>query len=255
VTRDESAPKASRLKVSDLAVRYGNTVVVESLSLDVGNETVVLFGSSGCGKTTILKAILGTRQRGMKVSGKVTLDGSEIPTGQGLVGMVFQGPVVPSWMPVADLCRMGNRIRALPARQQETKIAEMLKRFEIGDLAGRFPYQLSGGQKQRVALAVTLLNEPQLLLLDEPTTFIDGVTRLAIWDFIEAKIRPLNIPTIIVSHDPTEAVRLGDRVAILGSPARVVDLIDIPLPHPRTGDVARDGRFWDLTRRLQTVGC
>ena len=238
------------LTIQNLTLRYGKTVAVASVSFEVNSETVVLFGPSGCGKTSVLKAILGVSDPGMIVQGSILLDGNPITKGDGSIGMVFQGPVIPMWMTVFDLCRMGCKLRTLPANEQRERILAMLKRFEIDELADRYPYQLSGGQKQRAALAVTLLNDPRVLLLDEPTTFIDGMTRISIWEFVEKRIRPLGIPVIIVSHDPFEALTLADKIYVLSNPARVIEELSIPFGHPRSEEISREQLFWDLRERL-----
>jgi len=242
------------LSIQNLSVRYGKTVAVASVSFEVNSETVVLFGPSGCGKTSVLKAILGVSDPGMIVEGSILLDGNPIAKGDGSVGMVFQGPVIPPWMTVFDLCRMGCKLRALTPDEQRERITSMLKRFEIDQFADRYPYQLSGGQKQRAALAVTLLNDPRALLLDEPTTFIDGMTRTLIWDFIEKEIRPLGIPMIIVSHDPVEALNLGDGIYVLSNPAKVIEQVSVPFDHPRSEEISREQLFWDLRERLCRIG-
>lgn len=239
-----------RLQIEQLHVSYGKTIAVDSFNLSMGNETVVLFGPSGCGKTTILKAVLGVSEQGLKVTGEILLDGRPIPKNKGTVGMVFQGPVLPAWMLVKNLCRMGCNMEALRFREQEERVCEMLERFEIGHLANRYPYQLSGGQKQRVALAVTLLNQPQVLLLDEPTTFLDGVSKAEVWNFIEEKIRASEIPIIIVSHDPTETIILGDRIFSLSKQAVVNKILEIDHRHPRNESISQTDFFWEIKHQL-----
>jgi ABC-type multidrug transport system ATPase subunit len=95
-----------QLKVKDLIVKYGEKFAVNSLSFELNNETVVFFGPSGCGKTSILKAILSVSEPNMKITGTILLDEMPIKKGSGEVGMTFQGPVIPPWMTVFDLCRM-----------------------------------------------------------------------------------------------------------------------------------------------------
>jgi ABC-type nitrate/sulfonate/bicarbonate transport system ATPase subunit len=145
---------------------------------------------------------------------------------------------------------MGVKMRALHPAEQRLRINNILARFEIGPLSNRYPYELSGGQKQRAALAITLLNEPRVLLLDEPTTFVDGSNRLAIWNFIENEIRPLSIPTILVTHDPVEALTLGDKICVLGDNSRIIDEFDVFFPHPRSEQLSREESFWNLKRRV-----
>lgn len=239
-----------RLKIEGLNVSYGKTVIVENLNLAVGNETVVLFGASGCGKTTILKSILGASEQGMNVGGSILLDGQAIPKNKGVVGMVFQGPILPPWMKVANLCKIGCNIQLLRKSKQNELVDEMLERFEIQHFKNRYPYQLSGGQRQRVALAVTLLNKPKLLLLDEPTTFLDGNSKSEVWSFIEKSIRTISIPIIIVSHDLNEAVILGDRICCMSKLACIDKVIKIPFQHPRSEDIIRKNEFWDIKEKI-----
>jgi ABC-type nitrate/sulfonate/bicarbonate transport system ATPase subunit len=242
--------KMSYLEIDNLTVTYGRNIAVDRLSFAVEKEVVVLFGPSGCGKTSILKSILGVSERRVKTSGNIRLDGKTLTRDGGTIGMVFQGPVIPTWMKVFDLCCMGSRIRILAATEQRKRVVAMLERFGIGGLADRYPSQLSGGEKQRAALAITLLNEPDVLLLDEPTTFIDGMTRLAIWDFVEKEIRHLGIPVIIVSHDPIEAITLGDKIFVLTKPAQVKEVLEVPFSHPRSFKISQDQHFWELRSLL-----
>lgn len=240
----------SVLEIKDLKITYGKTLAVESISIKVESETAVLFGPSGCGKTSILKAILGVNEPGMKIDGQILFEGKPLLMGKGDIGMVFQGPVVPRWMRLYDLCRMGCNIRNLRISEQHKKIFTMLERFRIGHLSDCFPSQMSGGEKQRAALAVTLINDPKLLLLDEPTTFIDGVNRLIIWNFVENVMRPLKIPIIIVCHDPAEAITLGDRIFVLGKPAKLVRTVSVPFDHPRSDEISRNSAFWAKKREI-----
>ena len=239
-----------KLNIENLSVQYGKSVAVEKLDCSISNETVVFFGASGCGKTSILKAILGVHDPGMKINGSITLNGQPIIRGNGDVGMTIQGPVIPEWITVYDLCSMGSKIRKKNPLERKKRIFNMLRLFNIEHLAYKYPKNLSGGEKQRAALAITLLNEPKVLLLDEPTTFIDGTNRSAIWKYIEEKIYPLRIPIIVVSHDPLEALILGDRVIFLSRPAKVNKEIKIQFPHPRNEELYRHEKFWELKKEF-----
>jgi ABC-type nitrate/sulfonate/bicarbonate transport system ATPase subunit len=151
---------------------------------------------------------------------------------------------------VFNLCRMGCNMQKISRNDQKRKIEDILARFEISHLASRYPYQLSGGQKQRVALAITLLNEPKVLLLDEPTTFLDGTSKIEVWNFIENKIRPSGIPIVIVSHDPMETILLADKVHTLSNLAHLVNKIEIPFAHPRSDKIFQDPNFWSIRDSL-----
>jgi ABC-type nitrate/sulfonate/bicarbonate transport system ATPase subunit len=244
-------PETDRsLVMESLGIRYGRTAVVEDFSLAMGRETVVLFGPSGCGKTSILKAVLGTALPGMHKSGRILISGRESVVGSGDVRIVLQGPVIPEWIRVRDLCAMGARVKPPLDARTVTEIDATLSAFGILELKDHYPCDLSGGQKQRVSLAVALLGRPEVLLLDEPTTFVDGATRLDIWDFLEKTIQPLRIPTLIVSHDPVEAIRLGDRIVRLSKTSKIEDIIPIELPHPRSELIERTESYWNYRERL-----
>jgi ABC-type nitrate/sulfonate/bicarbonate transport system ATPase subunit len=242
------------LEINDLSVRYGSTTAVDSFNLSMKNETVVLFGPSGCGKTSILKSILDIHEPSKKVSGLIQLENIQIDRLNGDIGMTFQGPVLPNWLKIGDLCRIGSNIRKYNSEEQLIRITNMLKTFQIIQHIDKYPSELSGGERQRVALAVTLINEPKILLLDEPTTFIDGATRMAIWRHIEDNIRPLNVPTIIVSHDPVESIMLADRIIVLGTNAKIIKEIVIPFPHPRISeDLYKTNKFWELKKEIDII--
>ena len=245
-----SSENKIQLEIKNLNVRYNTTIAVEDFSVSMNNETIVLFGPSGCGKTTILKSILGINESGKKVEGSININNIELDSANGDIGMTFQGPVLPNWLKVSELCSIGSNIRKCSDDKKFKKINDILKTFNIEQHQDKYPSELSGGEKQRVALAVTLINEPRILLLDEPTTFIDGVTRLTIWKHIENHIRPLQIPTIIVSHDPMEALVLADRILILGTNAKIIKEIKVEFKHPRSEELFKTDEFWELKSEL-----
>jgi len=239
------------LEINNLTVKYGSFIAVEGFQLSMKNETIVLFGPSGCGKTTILKAILDINESEKKVTGKIHFSGLNINKVNGDIGMTFQGPVIPNWLKIKELCRIGSNIRKHSQKEQNERINRMLNTFNINEHQNKYPSELSGGERQRVALAVTLINEPKILLLDEPTTFIDGATRLAIWNHIEQNIKPLNIPTIIVSHDPLESIMLADRIIILGENAQIKKELQVTFPHPRQSEkLYKSDEFWKLKKEI-----
>jgi ABC-type nitrate/sulfonate/bicarbonate transport system ATPase subunit len=238
------------LEIKNLSVRYGSTSAVDNFNLTINNETLVLFGPSGCGKTTILKSILGIKETGKKENGEILLSNVDLDKNTGDVGMTFQGPVLPNWLKVGELCSLGSKIRNLEKEKREEKIKKTLRIFNVARHIDKYPSELSGGEKQRIALAITIINEPKMLLLDEPTTFIDGATRMTIWKHLENHIRPLNIPTIIVSHDPFESIMLSDRIIILGDKAHILKVLDVPFEHPRTESLFKIDEFWELKKTL-----
>ena len=179
-------------------------------------ELVALVGPSGSGKTTILRTIAGVARA---ASGRVAIDdavwfdsaaGIELAPQQRRVGLVFQ-----SYALFPHLSALENVALASPRADAAAHARELLARVRLGDLAGRRPAQLSGGQQQRVALARALARDPQVLLLDEPFSAVDQVTRQDLYVELAELHRSLAIPMILVTHDLQEAQRLADRMVIL----------------------------------------
>jgi molybdate transport system ATP-binding protein len=179
----------------------------------------VLFGPSGSGKTTILRALAGLERSANCVVhfGRETWSDDEngvfIPPQRRRIGFLFQDYALFAHLTVAGNIRYG--LRGLSANEQQLRISELLERFQLQDLAVRYPHQLSGGQKQRVALARTLAPQPRLLLLDEPLSALDGPTREALRGELRNLLSSLNIPVLLVTHDRVEALALGDQIAIV----------------------------------------
>jgi molybdate transport system ATP-binding protein len=179
----------------------------------------VLFGPSGAGKTTILRALAGLERSAycaIQFGRETWVDdknGVFVPPQRRRIGFLFQDYALFSHLTVAGNIRYG--LRSLPASEQQFRISELLERFQLQDLAARYPDQLSGGQKQRVALARTLAPKPRLLLLDEPLSALDGPTREAVRGELRSLLSSLSIPVLLVTHDRVEALALGDQVAIV----------------------------------------
>jgi molybdate transport system ATP-binding protein len=188
------------------------------VGLDPPNVTV-LFGPSGSGKTTILRALAGLERAANCVihfGGETWVDdknGVFIPPQRRRIGFLFQDYALFSHLTVAGNIRYG--LRGLSAKEQQLRTSELLERFQIRDLAARYPGQLSGGQKQRIALARTLAPQPRLLLLDEPLSALDGPTREEVRGELRNLLNSLCIPVLLVTHDRVEALALGDQVAIV----------------------------------------
>jgi molybdate transport system ATP-binding protein len=179
----------------------------------------VLFGPSGSGKTTILRALAGLERSAeclIHFGHETWVDdkaGVFLSPQRRQIGFLFQDYALFSHFTVAQNIRYG--LHGLSGTQQRIRISELLERFQLQDLAKRYPDQLSGGQKQRVALARTLAPQPRLLLLDEPLSALDGPTREALRGELRKLLISLKIPVLLVTHDRLEALALGDQVAIV----------------------------------------
>ncbi len=193
------------------------TRALEPMQLEIAaGETLVLLGPSGCGKTTLLRIIAGLETP--DAGGKVLFDGTDVtalPIERRNVGMVFQSYALFSNMSVAENIGYGLRVRSLEKNLLNEKVRELLSLVQLDGYGDRRIDQLSGGQRQRVALARALAVRPRALLLDEPLTALDAKLREQLRADIDRLLRSLSITAVYVTHDQSEAMALGDRVAVM----------------------------------------
>jgi ABC-type nitrate/sulfonate/bicarbonate transport system ATPase subunit len=213
--------RAAQLK--DVSHAFGAVEVIRDLSLDVARgEFVAFVGPSGCGKTTLLNLISGYLRPS---SGTVTRLGES--------RMVYQQDGLLPWLSARENIALGLRhLRGEDERPR--RLAAMLDLIGLNGFADHFPHQLSGGMRQRVELARALAAEAEILLLDEPFSSLDYLTRVRMRDELARLIRERPRTVILVTHHLEEAAQLADRVVLLsGRPARIVCELDIPQPRPR----------------------
>lgn len=196
--------------------RYGAVHALDGLELEVvDGELLAVMGRSGSGKTTLLRVVAGLEHLD---SGTVSVAGRDVtrrPAGERDVALVFQEPALYPHLDVAANIGFGLRARRVARDEVRRRVAEAAAALEVGDLLGRRPGELSGGERQRVALARALVREPVAFLLDEPLSSLDPDLRAAARSGIRALQRRLGTTMLHVTHDPTEAMALGDRVAVL----------------------------------------
>ena len=206
------------LEISGLRVDYGDTVVLDGLTLAVGAEgapVTALIGPSGCGKSTLVRAVAGLEP---SAGGTVRIDGrdlSGVPPHRRDFGVVFQDGALLPGRSVASNVGYGLRARRWSRRDVADRVAEMLDLVGLPDLGDRPVAQLSGGQAQRVALARALAPRPRLLLLDEPLSALDRRLRERLAVDIAEILHTTATPTVLVTHDHTEAATIADRVAVM----------------------------------------
>ena len=180
-------------------------------------EILCLLGPSGCGKTTVLRAIAGfepVRSGKIFLSGRlVSSPSATLPTEERRVGMVFQEYALFPHLPVADNIAFG--LRQLPHPEQNRRVREMLQLTGLEGFERRYPHELSGGQQQRVALARALVQNPVVLLLDEPFSNLDPDLAGRMRQEVHALLRRMKTTTILVTHDHDEAFAMADRIAVL----------------------------------------
>ncbi len=206
----------SAVEVAGVSRAFAGVRALENVSLAIARgEFFSLLGPSGCGKTTLLRIIAGLD---LPDTGEVRLAGREVthtPAHRRPVNTVFQSYALFPHLNVRDNVAFGLRMKKLPAPDIDRRVAAVMEKTSIAELAARRPAQLSGGQKQRVALARALVNEPEVLLLDEPLAALDLKLRRQLQIELHALQRRLGITFILVTHDQEEALALSDRIAVL----------------------------------------
>ena len=243
----DPAAAAPAIHVADLRKRYGDVVALADVDLVVrAGEFFTLLGPSGSGKTTLLRLIAGFERPD---GGRIELGGrdvTQVPPYARNVNTVFQDYALFPHMTVAQNIEYGLRVRHVPKAERREKVGQALEMVRLPGLGGRKPAQLSGGQRQRVALARAIVNEPEVLLLDEPLGALDLKLRQEMQLELQRVQRQVGITFVYVTHDQEEALTMSDRIAVLshgrieqiGGPAEVYE-------RPRTRVRGR------LHRRLQ----
>lgn len=211
--------------------------VLDNVSLSVApGEFVALLGPSGCGKSTLLRLAAGLET---PTIGDVREDGRSITAPNPDRILVFQDATLFPWRTVRGNIAIGLEARGL-IREREHRIDEVLELVKLEGFADFYPHQLSGGMAQRAALARALVNDPKLLLLDEPFGKLDSLTRLRMQNELLDLWKNAGFTALLVTHDVEEALLLADRVIVLSDrPASIVAEIHVDQPHPRRRDDAR----------------
>lgn len=207
------------------------TNALENINLEIAKgEFVSIVGTSGCGKSTLLRLISGLI---FPTEGTISLDGEEIDGPSPKRGMVFQKPTLFPWLTVEKNVSFSLRMQG-KYRENKEKVEEMLEMVGMKDFRTDYPHQLSGGMAQRVALVRSLINEPEILLLDEPLGALDAFTRMNMQDDILRIWKEQGNTAIMVTHDVEEAVYMGTRVLVMEPrPGKVKRDIAIDLEYPR----------------------
>jgi NitT/TauT family transport system ATP-binding protein len=212
-------------------------------------EFVCVVGPTGCGKSTTLNLVTGLIRPS---AGQVQLMGQPVIGIDRRVGFVFQADALFPWRNVLDNVAAGPRYRGMPKVQANDKARQWIARVGLGAYESLYPHQLSGGMRKRVALAQTFINEPEILLLDEPFSALDVQTRTVMQDELLSLWSETRASVVFVTHDLEEAVALADQVVVLtASPATVKKVHRIDLPRPRVmSEIRYEPRFVEIARRI-----
>ncbi len=231
------------LECRNLTRRYAGRAAVDGISLAVRPGRVTgLLGPSGCGKSTLLRLIAGLEAPD---AGEIRIGGALVasaavavpPEARG-VGLVFQDHALFPHLSVAD--NVGFGLSGLPRAARAARVAALLARFHIDHLAAAWPQRLSGGEAQRVAIARALARDPALLLLDEPFSGLDGQMRGAVRESLLADLADIGAAVVIVTHEPDEALAVGDDLALMAG-GRLLQFgpPDVLLARPASAAAAR----------------
>jgi NitT/TauT family transport system ATP-binding protein len=247
----QPATEAAALDIAyvshQFALKDAPLQVLDGVSLTVApGEFVALLGPSGCGKSTLLRLVAGLERPS---AGRITGDdGREILTPDPSRVVVFQDPTLYPWRTVRQNVALGPQARGQSGAAVEQRMADVLRLVGLTGFADAYPHQLSGGMAQRAALARALVNEPRLLLMDEPLGKLDSLTRLTMQGELVRLWQDRGFTALLVTHDVEEALLMATRVVVLSDrPARVLADIPVDRPYPRHRD---DAELVGLRRRV-----
>jgi NitT/TauT family transport system ATP-binding protein len=240
--------------IRGVSQRFGgdgaSVAALEGIDLDIPDgQFVSVVGPSGCGKSTLLSLIAGLRTPS---SGTVFCDGEPITAPMPRkVGVIFQEANLLPWLSAIDNVAFPLKLRRVAKAERLQAAGRMLELTGLAGFETRLPHQLSGGMKQRVAIARGLVQNPAVLLMDEPFASLDEQTRMVLGDELLRIWSETRKTVLFVTHSLNEAVYLADRVVVLSArPGRVVDDVAVDLPRPRSFAMTSSERFGVLKDRI-----
>ncbi len=230
---------------------HGGVVALMDLSLEIPNKQfAVIVGPSGCGKSSLLDLIAGLKDA---TSGRCLIDGREVFAPGADRGMVFQNYSLFPWLTVQKNVEFGLSLRAIPETERIDRARYYIDAVGLSGFTNAYPVQLSGGMKQRVAIARSLANDPEVLLMDEPFGALDSQTRTVMQQLLLGIWEKEHKTVLFVTHDIDEALFLGDVVYVMSArPGRFIDTIDVGLERPRNYEIVTSEHFISLKRRIQS---
>ena len=244
------------LEVKQLGKRFGTalgeTEALRNVNFKVHRrEFVCVIGASGCGKSTLIRILAGLERQS---SGEVLLDGKPV-TGPGRDrGMVFQGYSLFPWLTVKRNVMFGPEVSGSSRGAAESQARQWLDLVGLTAFADAYPHQLSGGMRQRVAIARALVNEPRIMLMDEPFGALDAQTRAKMQSHLLDIWRNIDLTILFITHDLDEAIYLADRILVLKPhPGEVLEIIEVPVPRPRSASQFANADFQATKARLEAL--
>ena len=255
-TAPAGAEEAARIELRGLTKRYltpkGETfTAINDVTLTVEpGQFCAIVGPTGCGKSTTLAQVSGLERPS---AGSVTVGGQIVDGITNGVSYMFQADALFPWKTVLNNVLIGPVLLGTPKREATELAMDWLRRVGLAGFEDRYPHQLSGGMRKRVAMAAALINNPRILLMDEPFGALDVQTKAIMQNELLQLWEGLRPSVLFITHDLDEAVALADKVVIMtSSPGSVKDVFDIDLPRPR-GDVQQirhEERFLELQGQI-----
>lgn len=254
---------ANNIEIKNLTVKYDGFVAVKDVTLTVPAGTVcVVLGRSGCGKSTLLKTVAGLQKN---IVGEILVAGAPLGKKMLKIGFMPQNYGLFPWQTVEENILLPARIKKDAAGEkkrfrffgaakldkiQTDRLNELLLKLGLHELKARYPHELSGGQQQRVALARAFFMLPDVLLMDEPFSALDAITREEMQD-VFAELRKLHaVTTILVTHNVEEAICLGNTIAVMkNSPGEIA----VTMPNPLFGVGRHDPQFFSLGQNIRGI--
>ena len=226
---DGKHPSAPSIMLENVSFGYPGEQIFRSLNFTVeGGQWTCLIGPSGCGKSTLLRLISGTLREGL--SGGIRFSNGK--NHNGLTAWMAQKDLLLPWLNVLDNICLGSRLRGEMSSQKRERAISMLEDAGLGEYSDSLPSELSGGMRQRVALLRTLMEGRSVILMDEPFSALDALTRLKLQDLAASLVEGATV--LMVTHDPLEALRLGHRIYVMtGKPAKLSKAMIPPGSPPR----------------------
>lgn len=203
------------------------TKALENISFSISNgEFVSLIGPSGCGKSTILSLIARIMDQ---TEGHIYIDGENINHSSVQIGYMLQQDYLFPWKTIIDNILLGPKINDAISEETHQQIKQLLNDVHLPNTEQKYPNELSGGMRQRIALVRTLITNPNILLLDEPFSALDYVTKLKLENIVAEMIKRYNKTAILVTHDLGEAISMSDRIILMDAkPGRIAETFEVP---------------------------
>jgi len=243
-----------RLTLQDIGVAYpsrrGAVVALEQLNLTVEPASFVsVLGPSGCGKSTLVRLVAGLLKPS---SGSVSCDGVPVAGARSDVGVAFQQAALLPWKTALENVLLPLRLTGQPISSAKARASQLLDLVGLAGFHDRYPHELSGGMQQRVSLARSLIRDPSILVMDEPFSALDAMTRENMMLELQRIWLETRPSVLFITHAIQEAVFLSDRVVVMsGRPGRIIADVAVDLPRPRDVHTFADPRFAELSNRLR----